>query len=200
MYNFKEHLQEDEKILYEGRPVPGAGSKSIGGLIFVICFALGIQALMIWSVVTKTGDGAEGVNLGFIIMFLVATLFLGIGVYGLVYNLFLKKRQVADDFYCLTNIRAMKYEAKKDKLVFGYLEYYDDIYCSNVKNKYGDLYMGIVMDDSNSTSAHTLVNLMTNPNPENMPFISFESIENPHKVMKLAKSARADMLQKSNQQ
>lgn len=113
MYNFENNLLVDEKILYQGKPTPGKGGKSVGGLLFLICFALGIQALMILSVVTKTGDGAGGINLGFIIIFLAATLFLGLGVYGLFYNLFLKKKQVADDFYCLTNKRAMKYEAKK---------------------------------------------------------------------------------------
>lgn len=91
----------------------------------------------------------------------------------------------------------MKYEAKKNKLVFGYLEYYDDIHCSNVTGNYGDLYMGIVMEEENNDSAiETLVNIkdiLINPNPENMPVIIFESIKNPSKIMKLAKEARINI-------
>jgi len=204
MYNFSSHLLADEKILYQGQPVPGKGGKGVGGLVFLICFALAIQIAMIWSVVTGTGDGANGINLSFIIIFLVATLFLGLGVYGLFYNLVLKKKQVADDFYCLTNMRAMKYEAKKNKLVFGYLAYYDDIHCSNVKDNFGDVYMGIVMDEESTDDASqtlsTLKDLMMNPNPENMPFLNFESIEHPYKVMNLAKEAKQNILQKVEQQ
>ncbi len=200
MYNFSQHLMADEKILYQGRSVPGKGGKAVGGLVFLIFFALAIQGLMIWSVITKTGDGANGINLSFIVIFLAVTLFLGLGVYGLFYNLVLKKKVVADDFYCLTNMRAMKYEMKKNKLVFGYLAYYDEMRCDNVKDNFGDFYMGIVFndeytDDSLQTIAQ-LKNIIMNPNPENMPFINFESIENPYQVMKLAKEAKQNILQK----
>lgn len=180
--------------------MPGKGGKGVGGLVFLICFALAIQIAMIWSVVTRTGDGANGINLNFIIIFLVATLFLGLGVYGLFYNLVLKKKQVADDFYCLTTMRAMKYEAKKNKLVFGYLAYFDEMRCNNVKDNFGDFYMGIVMDEESSQTLATLKDLMMNPNPENMPFINFESIENPYQVMKLAKEAKQNIMQKVEQQ
>ena len=196
MYNFSSHLLANEKILYQGQPVPGKGSKSLGGILFLICFALFIQVALIWSVVTKTGDGANGVNLTFIIIFLTATEFLGFGIYGLLYNLVLKKKQVADDFYCLTNIRAMKYEAKKNKLVFGYLAYYDDIHCNNVKDNFGDVYMGVVADEKSQndiSSLSVIKDLMMNPNPENMPLINFESIEDPYKVMNLVKEAKRDL-------
>lgn len=204
MYNFQNNLLSDEKILYEGKPVPGKGGKNIGGFIFLICFVLLIQILLIWSVTTKTGDGAEGMSLGFIIIFLVSLLFLGLGVYGLLYNLVLKKKKVEDEFYCLTNMRAMKYNFKKNELVFGYLTYYDDIHCDNVKNNFGDLYMGILMDEeSTGDTAQALLKLkdmMMNPNPENMPYINFESIENPYKVMEIAKNAKKEILQKINEQ
>lgn len=201
MYDFQSKLLAGEKILYEGKPVPGKGEKNISGFIFLICLSLVFQVIMILSVVTKTGDGAEGVDLSFIIIFLTITLFLGLGIYGLVYNLFLKKKKVQDDFYCLTNMRAMKYESNKDKLVFGYLENYDEIHCDNVKDNYGDLYMSINMEkNSSGDAAQTLLNLkdaMMNPNPENMSFLNFESIENPRKVMKIAKEARKEIIEKN---
>ena len=33
MYNFEEHLGKEEKIIYQGKAVPGKGSKNIGGLL-----------------------------------------------------------------------------------------------------------------------------------------------------------------------
>lgn len=91
MYNFQEHLHEGEKILYEGRPIPGKGGKQIGVFIFLICFSLFVEFLLVWSVITKTGDGANGIDIGFILIFLTAMLFLCLGIYGLINDLFLKK-------------------------------------------------------------------------------------------------------------
>ena len=39
-----------------------------------------------------------------------------------------------------------------------------------------------------------------NPNPENMPFLNFKSIEDPYKVKNLAKEERQNFLQKLEQQ
>ena len=204
MYNFSSHLFADEKILYQGQPVPGKGDKGVGGLIFLICFVLSIQIFMILSVINEIGDGANGIDSEFIFIFLIATFFLVIGIYGLFYNLVLKKKEVADDFYCLTNMRAMKYEAKKNKLVFGYLAYYDDIHCGNVKDNFGDVYMGIVIDERSTNDVSqallTVKDVLMNPNPENMPFLNFKSIEDPYKVKNLAKEERQNFLQKLEQQ
>lgn len=200
MYDFKKHLLENEEILYEGRAFPGKGGKEIIGLLFVICFSLFVLALLIWSVVTGTGDGANGVTIEFIIIFLVFLLFLGIGLYGLVYNLFLKKIQVADDYYCLTNIRAMKYESKKDKLVYGYLKKYEEIYCENVKGGYGDLYMVSAIDEKylNDHNMSVLDYLLSKSDPEDMPSMCFESIKNPRQLRKMAIDARRKIIDNEN--
>lgn len=195
MYDFKSNLLEDEKIIYEGRPVPGTGSKNIGGPLFIIGFMALMQFLLIWSIVTKTGDGAYGINLSFIIIFLATLLFDVIAIYALLYDLFIKKKAVADDYYCLTNKRAFKYESKKDKLVFGYLINYDDIHCDSRKNGYGDLYMGIVYKETNDSKQdlNNIKDIILNKDPENMPWIIFECIEHPAKVSKLAKDARNEL-------
>lgn len=195
MYDFNSNLIEDEKIIYEGRPVPGTGSKNIGGPLFIIGFITLMQFLLIWSVVTKTGDGAYGITPGFVIIFLVTLLFDAIAIYNLIYTLFIKKKAVADDYYCLTNKRALKYESKKDKLVFGYLINYEDIHYDSRKNGYGDLYMGIIYKETNDSiqDLNNIKDLLFNKDPKNMPWIIFESIEHPAQVGKLAKNARNEL-------
>ncbi len=203
MYDFQCHLQPNEKILYQGKPSPGKGSKKVGFFLALIVFSLGIQAMLIWCLADQTESGIGEMEIAFIVVFLIVTVFLGLGIYGMIYNLFLKKRQIADDFYCLTNLRAMKYDSKKKKLVYGYLAYYTDIYCSHVKDHYGDLYMGITMEKNNEDSTQTLMTLVDhikNPNPQNMPFINFESIKDPDVVMNLAKTARESIFQNNAQQ
>ena len=189
MYNFEKHLEKDEKILYRGRPIPGKGDKSIGGCIFIILFMALMQGLMIWSVVTGTGDGADGINLSFIVIFGVTLLFDGIAFYNIFYLLFFKKKAVSDDYYCLTNKRAFKYESKKDKLVYGYLVNYEDMRCQNTKDGVGDVYMGIIMKESSSSEEDLIrvKDIMFNPNPENMPTMLFECVEKPRNVLKIAK-------------
>lgn len=198
MYDFKKHLDDDEKILYEGRPVPGKGDTSIGGCLFIVIFMAIIQGIMIWSVITGTGDGAEGINLSFVVIFGGTLLFDAIAFYNIFYLLFFKKRAVSDDYYCLTNKRAFKYELKKDKLVYGYLVNYEEMKCLNRKDGYGDLYMGIIMKESSSPEKDMVKvkDIMFNPNPENMPTITFESITKPGEVLKIAKQAREEQLKK----
>lgn len=187
-FDFKKVLYDDEEILYKGKPVPGKGSKSIAGIIFL----LGFCALMIFlmSFASKEENGVGGL----IIFYLVIALFAGIGIYALVYNLFIKKYAVKDDFYCITNIRVLKYEARKKKLVYGYLYYYEDIRTQNVKDGYGDLYFGILIDEEKTeatTAAKNIADILLNPNPENMPTMLFESIKSPGSVLKIATDAKA---------
>lgn len=191
MYDFNQHLDVNETILYTSRPAIGKGDKSITGHLFIITFMAFMQILMILSLVYGWGDGGNGINFSFIIIFAVTLLFDGIAIYGIAYNKFIKKRAVADDYYCITNKRALKYESKKDKLVYGYLDTYQDIHTMNVKGGYGDLYMGIVMEES-SDPKETLFNLkeaMLHPDPSNMPTITFECIYKPNKVKKIIEKA-----------
>lgn len=205
-FDFNSCLLKDEKILYQGRPTPDKGSKQAGGTLFLICFSLVLLGLLIWSLVTKTGDGSGGISITYIVFFVLSLFFLAIGIYSLVYNLFLKKRMLSDDFYCLTNMRALKYESRKKKLVFGYLAYYSNIICENMKNNYGDLSMSIDIDkvnnksfdDNNPIDLLHLKDLMLDPNPENMPFIVFQSIKNPKAVCEIAIKARDDVIKENN--
>ncbi len=194
MYDFNSNLLENEEILYQGRPVPGKGDKNLKGLIFFTCFPIIMQIILIWSVITGNGDGENGITFSFVIIFLVAGLLACFGLYGLYYNLIKKKKAVSDDFYCLTNIRVMKYESKKNKLVFGYLARYKDIHCDNVKDNFRDVYMGIYLKDNydDKENMGALKDLM-HPNLEDMPFIVFESIEHPYKVMDLAIKAKQNI-------
>lgn len=192
MIDFNKYLEQNETILYKGKPHPNKGGKNIVGIIILLGFVLLCQILLILSVIFNHGS-----EIKFIISFLITLLFGGLGVYALIYNLFLKKRKVADDFYCITNKRALKYEAGKDKLVYGYLINYSDIHCGNVKDGYGDLYMSITKETTNDSikDLNDLKNTLFNPNPENMPAINFESIENPKEVLQIAVKARNNLNQ-----
>ncbi len=204
MYNFSQHLFANETILYQGRPNPGKGGKPLGGCLFLMAFSAVIALIMIWSVIAKVGDGKDGISISFTIIFLFDLLFFIIGAYSLINALFLKKRKIADEFYCLTNLRAMKYEEKKNKFIFGYLANFNSINCNNVKDNFGDLSM--MLGKSAETETHSDSNLqqvleeIINPNPENMPIIEFLSIENPENVMRLAMMAKQSILQSKIQQ
>lgn len=196
MYKIENYLNNNEQIIYEGRATLGKSSKAVGGEIFVIVFMLLIQVLLVWSVTTGTGDGANGINLSFIIIFGSTLLFSGICLYSLIYKLFLKQRMIKDYYYYLTNIRVLKYEFKNDKLVYGYLINYEDIHINSKKDNYGDVYMGIIMKDSSDAKnvLKKVINRMINQDPKNMPFIIFESVESPNNVARIAVEARKQLL------
>ena len=88
MYNFEKELFNHEKIIYLGQSFPGKGGKNIGGALLIILFMLCIQGLMVWSLNGGIGDGEHGINLIYIILFLVTLLFDGIAVFILIYNTF----------------------------------------------------------------------------------------------------------------
>lgn len=193
MNNFEQYLFPDEKILWQGRPVQGKGDKSVGGEIFVIIFVLLMQILLIWSVVYKVGDGADGVTLNFIIIFLATLVFDVICIQSILYKKIFKKYAVADDYYCLTNKRAIKYESKKDEICFGYLINYSHISSEFVKDGYGDLYMSVEYDESIADESN-LKDIVINNDKENMKNMHFESIKNPNEVKKIAKKAREELI------
>lgn len=197
MYNFKKHLDDKESILYQGQAMPDKGDKNIKGFLLIIGLMLLIQVIIAWSAVTSDMNIAKIIVAICLNPFIwVTLLFDGLAIYGLVYNTFLKKKILEDVFYCITNKRALKYETKNDKLFFGYLEYYGEMRIDNLKDNFGNLYMGIIAD--NNTNLKTLKDLMFNPNPENMPSITFESIENPDEVLQLAQKARQEILNSEN--
>lgn len=200
MYDFNKYLDEDETILSQGKAVPGKGHKNIAGGVFLVVFSGIVMLIMMLSLVYKIGDGAEGINISFVIIFAVALLFFGIGIYILIYDLILKKRQVSDDIFCLTDKRLFKYETKNDKLIYGYLAYFEKISCENVKDGYGDIHFSIEYERVRykSETSIKLANLITNPNPQNMPVIVLESISKPYEIKKMAMEARKKILEEND--
>ena len=202
VYNFKEHLINDEEILYEGRPVPGKGNKQVWGYLFGIAFIGLMLVLLIWNLSKDT----NGLDFKYILFFTICGGFLLLFIWGLIYDLFIKKRAVSDDYYCLTNKRVLKYERKKDRLVFGYLKNYKTIQSEKVKNHFGDV--RFEMDLSTQYNSDTITpqelaeikNMILHPDPNNMPSILFESIENPDHVKILAREARDKILNNVNSQ
>ena len=192
MYDFKQHLRDGEEILYEGRPHAGKGSKNIGGELFIIGFCVLILAILILSIVYKIGDGANGVNGTAIVFFAVIGFFVAICLWGAIYKLFIKKRAVADDYFCITNKRVMKYQSKKDELVYGDINKYKLISCDNEKDGYGDITMSIDaheqgIDEGDMASMIDLKNMLLHPDKEDMPQITFECVEKPRDLKKLIK-------------
>lgn len=196
MFNFNQVLMANEEILYEGKPVPGKGNKGIGGILFLLAFVAVWCGILIWSIVTNTGDGANGIDGDFIIMLLIGLGLGAFGIYAFVYNVFIKKKAVADDIYCLTNMRALKYEFNDQKLTYGFLLKYDQIEVQNEKDGFGDVYMGIITPDNLTEEQQMLFvkeNLL-NKKPNDMPIMLFECVERPYEVMQIALTAHNQLL------
>ena len=145
MYNFEQHLTTNEQILYQGRAEPGKGGKSSKSLFIVLIMLIIIQIIMIASIQSNTPGGSGGISLNFIIIFLTTIAFEILIIYGIVYDLFLKKKEIKNVYYCLTNKRALEFDEKTNVLRFGHLIYYEEIKIYNEKNNYGDVYMGIIL-------------------------------------------------------
>lgn len=203
MYNFEEHLLENEKILYQGRPVPGKGGKGVLGFIFIILFCLIIQGILIWSIVFKVGDGANGLSPTYIMVSLILLVIIGIAIREIYYDLFKKKKDIADEFYCITNLRVLKYKEKDNNLVFGYLDKYDSISYGSVKDGFGDVYFEPLIEEDekpkNIVELKKFMNCIKTKNYNGTPYIVFASIEKPFEVIKLAIDARDNILQDNNQ-
>ena len=196
MFDFNQILMANEKILYEGKPTPGKGHKGIAGILGLFAFVFIWCGILIWSVVTQTGDGENGIDGTFIIMFLAGLLFGAVGVYAFIYNVILKKKRVADDIFCLTNMRALKYETTTQKLTSGYLIKYNQIEVQNFKDGFGDVYMGIVAPD-NLTDEQQMIFLkenIFNKNENDMPNMIFECVENPYSIAKIAQQCHEELL------
>ncbi len=135
-----------------------------------------------WSVVNNVGDGANIMNA--IPFFLVLIFMCGIGIYQIIYNIFLKNNKIKDEYYCITNLRVMKYDQKKNELVSGHIENYDLVFIDNKKGKYGDL----CMQKDMSKQELTMETIMQQ-DPEDVRYIFFSSIENPEHVKEIFKGA-----------
>lgn len=191
MHNFSQYLMEGEEIVYVDKPVPGTGDKSIGGDLFIIGFMILMQALLIISVVFEIGDGADGININWIIIFTGTLFFDSIAFYDMFYKLFWKKRAVADDEYCLTNMRVFKYESKKDEITIGFLSNFKRIVSQNCRGGYGDVvFQKQFKAGEEPQDLKELYNFLKYQDKRNIDYMSFESIKSPRKVVKLAKQYR----------
>lgn len=191
MYNFKMHLRDEEEILYESKAEPNKGTKNIDGIILVFILSLIIMSLLILSIKFKIGNGANEINLDWIIIFLGTLFFILLSLNILIYQLFLKKKIIADNEYCLTNLRIFKYESKKDNLIILNLADFDKIVSQNCKDGYGDvLFYKEKIDNITPTNLEDFKEFIKS---EKINSISFESIKNPRKIVKLAKEHKENL-------
>lgn len=199
MQNFSQYLERGEKILYQGYPKPGEGAKKIRGNLFFILMMGVIQIPLILELLNQWKDKKEIVAISSILIFLVITLFLdAMSIYNIIYTLLLKKRAVSADAYCLTNKRVFKYDGKKRELVYGYLINYKDIKVNNLKNHFGDVYMAIMPDKENIQVSELNISIkdIIRNYKQNMPSITFESVQDPEYVADMVRNARQELLDK----
>ena len=186
MYNFSKELESDERIIWQGKPVPGLGGKNTAGIIILIIFGLIFTGIPLAAIII------DNLNFSPIIVMLVGLFLLFLGIKELIYQIFLKKGAISDDYYCITNKRVFKYETKKDKLVYGYIINYEDIEVNNVENNYGDLIVSIKVEKTDYSK--NIKNIFKYPSPTNMPLIMMESIQDPNILAKTIKDAREQLL------
>lgn len=201
MIEFEKLLDNDEYILYQGKAVSGKGNKNIFGSIIIILFMSFIQFALIWSLVTGTGDGANGIGFDFIGIFIISLLFDGVAIYNIIYLLFIKDKAVNDDYFCITNKRVLKYEQNKVKLVYGYLINYESIEVINEKKQFGDVQMfgALKKSDNAKQDLMQIKNMLFDQDPTNMKMMILESIENPDMVVNIIKKAREELLKNNNE-
>lgn len=198
MYDFSSKLLGEEKILWQGQAVPGKGDRSIGGLIVYLVVCLSMCALIFLA----STDEDKG-NFLWWIFVLHMGLFVFIGIYCICDQLWLKDKHIKGRSYCLTNMRAMSYDSKKDALLIGYLENFDIIMTDNVAGGYGDLIFSWDFDKRTFYSRKAgleFAKAVLNRDFNNIHIISFSSIQHPGKVKKMAIEAKKELMQSAKQQ
>jgi len=184
MYNFTKHLLPNEEIQRNIQPVPGKGGKNLLGYIFIIAF-IGLMFFIFFSFGTPSEDGISinPLSLIFLVFPLFGLALVAIAIHGIVYTLFFKAKTVENYSYCITNKRVLKYNSKKDKLTFCYLKNVDEFYCRNEKDNYGDVYIGIRSSSGSRQDAYRVKGIFSSFSKNEVPFLTFESVENPDEVI-----------------
>ena len=187
MYEFEKDLILGETILYEGKPVPDKVKKNVVGLLFATIICIFFVIFLIMLKIEKVGYAANNDIVSIFketMLLLVSTTIGVLCIRQIIYNVFLKNNKIKDEYYCITNLRVMKYNKKKNELVFGYIENYDLVGIENENDIYGDLFM------QKDMSKHDLtIGSIMQQNPEDMTCIIFSSIENPEHVKEIFKGA-----------
>lgn len=172
MYDFSKMLGENEKILWQGKPNLGKGSKNVGGEIFGIIFVLIFAIIFISQSIP---------------IFIGCNIILIILVYSIIFKLFLRDKKINGEFYCITNYRIMQFNSNTNDLIQAQLIDFNIVYCDNVKDEYGDF---IIMKKSyeNDNVIDSINGIINSKNS-----FSFQAIENPEKVKDITKKAMSDL-------
>ena len=183
MYDFKKDLLKNENIVYTCRPTPGKGKKQITEALFL--FILATLTQIILFVVTKT---KVDITLDMSIYIIVAVT-IGvdlIAISKLIYNLYIKKYNVSDDYFCITTQRILKYESRIDRLSCGYIKNYKFIRIRNEKDGYGDIQFDKYVQDIISKRDLDLPSLDDLKKDYNdLDRMVIESVKNPKKIVKI---------------
>src|SRR5574344_1312574 len=156
-YNFRPHLMQGEKILYEARPVIQKKFSKYSLVGYIV-------SLIVLSYI--------------LFMLLVMNDYISIGVPIVI-------------IFIIIIIRVLKYEYRKQKLICGYLKNYATIKIHSVVGECGDLTFEIKISESVRQGSSNIFSLMSNPNPNNMPVITFESIKDPISVKNIVIQAKS---------
>lgn len=183
---FDSYLGPDEKVLWRGKGTPSKTGKGIGGALFIFVFCLLILCIMIYSI--KSG---KLIGTGEVIMIVAVILFLALGVYMLIFNLFIKNMKIKNLEYCLTEKKAMVYDTAKEEMKIGYLDRLTNIVINNEKNDYGDLLMRATpqIENNSNLSVDQLKDAFAIDN-NNMNSITFFGIGEVVKVKSLVTDAQ----------
>src|SRR5574344_1408913 len=180
-YNFRPYLMQGEKKLYEARPVIQKKFSKYNLVGYIV--SLIVLSYILFMLLVMNDYISIGVPI--VIIFII------IIICSLFYTLFFKNKKISDDFYCLTNIIDLKYEYRKKKLICGYLKNYATIKIHSVVGECGDLTFEIKISESVRQGSSNIFSLMSNPNPNNMPVITFESIKDPISVKNIVIQAKS---------
>lgn len=185
MYDFKKDLQQNEAIVYTCRPTPGKGDKQIKEWFFLLLLATVTQIILLSVSITRSEiefDMSRDLILG---VTLVVDL---IAISGLIYNYFIKKYNVSDDYFCITTNRILKYEERTKQLSCGYIKRYKYVRIRNYKNGYGDIQFDAYVQDIVSKRDIDIPSLDDlKPNYNDMDRMIIESVKNPKKIAKIVK-------------
>lgn len=202
MYNFESILENDEKILWQGKPESGVFFKNWSGAIFGI--VLSLIFMVVFYLACKYLPSKK--DPGFIFSFFWYSFFsfiIFIVLKNIIYIYFFKSKRVAYHSYCITNLRVIKYDAKKDELTYGYLKNYDYISCDMGQTTKGDLIFhdtsrNKLYDKNNAIEFITGLIKYFKFDKHNAGGMCFENLGNLREVSKIAKEARKKFMKTNN--
>lgn len=195
-FDFNSILGYDEEILYQAKSLSIKGNRSFAGNIIVAVFCIIVFLLMFFSIKYKIGDGADGLSLTAIVIFLVDFLFFGIVTWDMLYRLFIKNLMAKDDFCCITNQRILKYEYRTGKLTSVNIADVDTFTTDNCYHGYGDAFFYKKVDHGELDVKETVkfgINIAKNSSNN----ITFLNVKNPKKAVGIVKQKHESLTAKN---